>query len=135
MYQEFVEPYQAPVIAAIRVAGASPFLHVCGNSSHIIDRLAASGAACVEIDGPTDLARAITAFAGRVAIRGNVPTHLIQRGTPEDVARHATKCLRIARGARFILSPGCGVPRGTPQENIRALVRAAASSTPHDCAT
>jgi MtaA/CmuA family methyltransferase len=126
MYTEFVEPYQAPVTAAIRRAGAYPFLHVCGNSSHLSERLPASGAACVEIDGPANLAQALAAFGGRIALRGNIPTPLLREGLPEQVFQHARACLEVARGHRFILSPGCGVPRGTPLNNIRALVRAAA---------
>ena len=126
MYDEFVKPYQARVIAAIREAGAYPFLHVCGNSNHLSEQLGESGAACVEIDGPADLARTMTVFADRAAIRGNVPTTMIRAGTADKVFERAQECLQIAKGKRFILSPGCGVPRGSPQENIRALVRAAA---------
>lgn len=125
MYEEFVEPYQVPVVTAIREAGAYPFLHVCGNSNHLSERLAASGAACVEIDGPANLGRTFAAFADRAVIRGNIPTDVIRAGTQEKVAQYAQACLRTAGGGRFILSPGCGVPRGTPQDNIRALVRAA----------
>jgi len=128
MYEEFVEPYQVPVLNAIREAGALPFLHVCGNSNHLSERLGASGAACVEIDGPADLARTIAVFSDRAAIRGNVPTNLLRDGTPEEVARCARQCLRTAHGSRFILSPGCGVPRGTPLGNIRALASAASGA-------
>jgi len=51
MYAEFVEPYQLPVVKAIREAGAYPFLHVCGNSNHLSERLGASGAAWRGADG------------------------------------------------------------------------------------
>jgi len=125
MCDEFVKPYQARVVAAIHSAGVYPFLHVCGNSNHLSEHLAASGAACVEIDGPTDLARTMAVFADRAAIRGNVPTTMILEGTADEVSRQARQCLRAAKGRRFILSPGCGVPRGTPMGNIRALVDAA----------
>lgn len=127
MYAEFVEPYQLPVVKAIREAGAYPFLHVCGNSNHLSERLGASGAACVEIDGPADLAKTLAVVADRAAIRGNVPTPVIRDGTAAEVTRRARECLQTARGRRFILSPGCGVPRGTPPDNIRALVEAARS--------
>ena len=43
------------------------------------------------------------------------------KGTPEDVAAAA----RRSRDAGFnIISAGCGVPIGTPADNIRALVKA-----------
>ncbi len=125
MYDEFVAPYQAPVIAAIRAAGCQPFLHVCGNSNHLFRRLAESGAACVEIDGPADLEKTMAAFANRVVARGNVSTTLLRSGTAAEVEAAARGCLRTAGARRLILSPGCGVPRGTPLENLRALARVA----------
>lgn len=130
MYRQFVEPYQRPVIEAIRRAGAYPFLHVCGNSNHLSSRLAATGAACVEIDGPADLGRSVQAFADRAAVRGNVPTMLLRDGSVDQVEHAARQCLQAAASGRLILSPGCGVPRGTPPENIRALVRVASQSSP-----
>jgi len=125
MYEEFVRPYQPPVIKAIRDGGAYPFLHVCGNSNHLSALLAASGAACVEIDGPADLHKTVEVVGDRAAVRGNVPTMLLRNGTVEQVERRARDCLQAAGPRRFILSPGCGVPRGTPPVNIRALVRVA----------
>ena len=128
MYDEFVQPYQAPVIAAIRRAGCYPFLHVCGNSNHLTQRLADSGAACVEIDAPADLEQTLEAFADRLVVRGNVATMLLRDGTVAAVRAAVQQCLRTAGARRFILSPGCGVPRGTPAANLRALVEAARES-------
>jgi MtaA/CmuA family methyltransferase len=125
MYEEFVRPYQRPVIDAIRRSGACPFLHVCGNSNHLATLLAGSGAACVEIDSPADLVRTMAAFGDRAVVRGNVSTMLIKTGTAEQVEASARKCLEDAGKGRLLLSPGCGVPKGSPEDNIRALVAAA----------
>ncbi len=128
MYEEFVHPYQKSVIRALGQTGIYPFLHVCGNSNHLTDLLADSGAACVEIDAPADLKRTIDALGDRMAVRGNVPTMLLHDGPVSKVEAAARTCLKIANSHRFILSPGCGVPRGTPRENLRALVRVARSA-------
>lgn len=125
MYEEFVEPYQLPVVEMIREGGAYPFLHVCGNSNHLNTRLAATGAACVEIDAPTDLKRTLETFGDHAVVRGNVATMLLRDGRVEEIECSARQCLKAAGSGRLILSPGCGVPRGTPPENVRALVRVA----------
>jgi MtaA/CmuA family methyltransferase len=125
MYEEFVEPYQKPVIDAIREEGVYPFLHVCGNSNHISGHLGSAGASCVEIDSPADLKKTVEFFKDRSVIRGNVDTILLKDGTAGDVCKSAFSCMEDARNSRFILSPGCGVPRETPKENIRALVETA----------
>jgi len=41
-------------------------------------------------------------------------------GTPQTVADAARQCLAEG-GQRFILQPGCEVPPGTPQDNLRAF--------------
>jgi len=46
---------------------------------------------------------------------------VIRNGTPEDVTREIAACHQQA-GARFIVGPGCEVPRDTPEANLRALV-------------
>jgi MtaA/CmuA family methyltransferase len=127
MYEEFVLPYQRSVIDAIGQTGCYPFLHVCGNSNHLTDFLTDSGAACVEIDAPADLKRTIEAIGDRMVVRGNLPTMLLHDSPVSKVEAAARACLKIANSHRFILSPGCGVPRGTPMENIRALVRVSRS--------
>ena len=127
MYEEFVMPYQKPVLESIQKAGCHPFLHVCGNSNHLTQFLANSGAACVEIDGPADLRKTIAVFNDHIVVRGNVPTMLLRNGTVAQVEAAAQDCLQAAGTHRFILSPGCGVPRGTPPGNLRTLVRLAAA--------
>jgi uroporphyrinogen decarboxylase len=47
-------------------------------------------------------------------------------GMPEEVTEAARRCIEVgAPGGRFILSPGCELPRDTPAENLVALVEAA----------
>jgi uroporphyrinogen decarboxylase len=56
------------------------------------------------------------------ALLGNVHTvHVLRNGTPEQVRQAVAECHRGA-GARYIIGAGCEVPRGTPFENLRALV-------------
>ena len=125
MYEEFVLPYQPPVIEAIRKGGSYPFLHVCGKANHILNQLSRAGAACVEIDAPTDMGMATAAFGNRAALRGNIATMLLKNGPPQEIEARARACLSAATSGRLILSPGCGVPRGTPPEHIQVLVRVA----------
>jgi uroporphyrinogen decarboxylase len=59
---------------------------------------------------------------------------IVLRGTPDDVRSASTRCLAQAvAGGGFILGTGCFVPRGTPVENLRAMVEAAeAAGSPED---
>jgi uroporphyrinogen-III decarboxylase len=97
------------------------FLHVCGDSRHILDLMARSGADCLEIDEAVDLATALKVADGSVCIRGNLRTTLFLDGTKEEVLRQARNCVRLGEGKRYILSAGCGIPRLARIESLAAL--------------
>ncbi len=97
-------------------------LHICGDTSVIMPLMIDTGVTAISIEEKVDPYEAIKIADGRVAVIGNVGcSHPLYKGTPEEVEKDA----KICRDAGFnVVSAGCGVPIGTPDENIRALVRA-----------
>lgn len=130
MYAEFALPYAQRAIAALREqAGLPVFYHVCGNSRHILELMAQTGADCLEIDSMVPMALAKEIVGGRCCLEGNVSTiEAFYQGTPEDVRREANAVIDLFgnRGG-LILSSACEIPRHTPAANVRALTDAAAS--------
>ena len=57
MYRDLILPYDKRVIAALQGAGVRVFLHVCGQSAHLKNLLAKTGADCLELDALVDLDR------------------------------------------------------------------------------
>ncbi len=56
-----------------------------------------------------------------VTLAGNFdPSAVLLQGTPQEVADAARRNIEMG-GQRFILQPGCEVPPGTPEANIRAF--------------
>jgi uroporphyrinogen decarboxylase len=75
-----------------------------------------------------DLEEAKQAVGERITLVGNVkPTETMYLGTPADVERDAKECLKKAYDTPkgYILALGCGLPNGTPPENIHALLNSA----------
>lgn len=129
LYRELILPYDQRVIRAIHEEGVAVFLHVCGRSSHLHELLVQTGADCLEVDSPVDLDELFDTVGSSMAVRGNVDTRLLQSGPCEVIAEAARACLEKGAkpGRRFILSPGCGVPKYTPPAHVKALVAAAAA--------
>jgi len=129
-YDRFSFPYSQRVFAAWHAYGARAcLLHICGNSTPVLERYADTGADLVEIDNAVNMAVAKERIGDRTAIVGNVHTvtELLQ-GTPETVAASAQRCIdQAGPGGGFLLGSGCIVPRFTPIENLRALVETAHS--------
>ena len=129
-YKKFVLPFEQEVFREISKLGVKTILHICGDSTHILEEMASSGADCLEIDHRVDIGYAKRRVGNRVCLKGNLaPSRLLLQGTSEQVYREAKKCIKIANGnGGFILNPGCEVPADTPSENILAMVKAATES-------
>ena len=107
--------------------GAVISLHICGQTTPILELMCETGAQILEIDHPVDLAKAKEQVGERVCLQGNIdPADALLLGTPEAVDQAARRCIeQAADGGRFILSSGCEIPPHAPIANICAMVQAA----------
>jgi MtaA/CmuA family methyltransferase len=120
LYDEFVQPYEARLVAGIP---APVRLHICGKTRRIYAGMSTVGAAIVDLDfmNPMDEARAVMGPAP--ILLGNVdPVRVMRDGTPETVAAAVAECHRQS-GDRYIVGAGCEIPRGTPDANLHAMAQ------------
>lgn len=127
LYRKFALPYERQVAAHARTLGCDYILHVCGNTTAILEDMITTGASGLEIDYKTDALAARAALRGKATFVGNIdPSGALARGTPELVTRRTAELLEVFAGEpRFILNSGCAIPPTAPEQNIRALLRAA----------
>ena len=129
IYEKWVWPYEQRFFAELgpvaHARGAVTLLHICGNTTQVLSRMAETGADILEIDHKVDMGEAARIVAGRTALMGNLdPSSVLLRGTPESVEREARRVIEQT-GGRLVLGSGCEVSPLTPVENVRTLVRAA----------
>jgi uroporphyrinogen-III decarboxylase len=63
-------------------------------------------------------------------LAGNIdPVRVLRDGTPEDIRAGLEQCRRAAGGA-YMVAAGCEIPRGTPEENLRAMTAFAREHRP-----
>ena len=124
MYRKFAQPYERRIFDAIHEAGGVGRLHICGNTTRILDDVAESGADIVDVDWMVDIDKAAAAFEGKVALLGNFdPVVVMLQGTPDEVYTAVTDCLNRG-GSRTFSGAGCEIPDATPHENLKAQARA-----------
>ena len=125
-FERFSYPYLKKVFAAWADYGIDrKILHICGNSTKVLELYASTGADMVEIDNAVDLSVAKARIGDKVVLVGNVHTveELLQ-ATPEKAADAAQRCINQAgAGGGFLVGSGCIVPRHTPIANLQAVVR------------
>lgn len=129
LYRRFALPWEQRFAARSHELGKAYALHVCGNTRAILSELAACGADAVELDYKTDVRLAHGLMRERCVFIGNLdPSGLVAHGTAAEVEDAARDLIAVfADTGRFILNAGCAIPATAPEENIRAMVRAARS--------
>jgi uroporphyrinogen decarboxylase len=126
MVEEFSFAYLERLIERIKAQDALVLLHICNDTTRLLDRMVEIGADILSLDVQVDLAEAKEIVGDRAALSGHVATNHLALHTPEAIYEESCRCIRrAARGGRFTLSSSCEVPTDTPPENIDAMVRAA----------
>lgn len=121
MYQQFVLPFEKRLFEAIHEAGATVKLHICGDVRKSVRFMAQTGCDILDVDWMVPLNDARAVIGPDITLAGNLdPAAVLLQGTPQEVADAARRNIEMG-GRRFILQPGCEVPPGTPEENIRAF--------------
>ena len=100
-------------------------LHICGDTSPVLEDIGQAGADVISLDQCMNLAESRSTVPDAV-LGGNVdPINALLYGSQEQIAEDTLNCLQTAGTRHFVLMSGCGVPPGAPPENVAAMVKAA----------
>ncbi len=127
LFRQFARPWHERLLADLARDGIYTVIHICGNTTAILDDLAGYGRCGFDLDYKTDAARAKRGPGASHVLCGNLdPSSVVGRGTVEQVEK-ATRALfeTWKPGGRFILNAGCAIPAGTPPANIEAMMTCA----------
>ena len=121
-YEAFVWDYEKKLVDGLHALGVYVRLHICGNTTSIVEGMGRLGCDIVDLDYFTPVAAAREAMGPEAAILGNLdPVRAVRNSTPAAIAAALHACHQQA-GNRFVVGAGCEVPRDTPLENVQALV-------------
>lgn len=107
----------------------SLILHICGNTTHLVESMCKSGAVGLSLDSDVNFSEIIEKVPQNIALLGNInPVKVIMQGTPFIIENEVKNLKTEMKGYKnFILSSGCDIPLNTPLENIYAFMRAGLS--------
>ena len=125
-FKEFYWPSMRRFLEGVREAGLMAYIMAEGSYTTRLDLFAElePGTIVWHFDR-TDLAEAKRMLAGVACVQGNVPSSLLQLGTPEQV----TECCRalidtVASGGGYVLDAGAALDEAE-DANVRAMIKAA----------
>jgi len=127
-FTAFSADYVRHIVDSCKFTGVATIYHTCGNTMHLIKRMADTGIDAVSLDSASagvNLPIAAQALPEDVAIMGNInPTGSIFSGAPEEVEAEVSDLMKqMEPYPNFILSTGCDLPQDTPLENISTFMR------------
>lgn len=119
-YNQYVWPYEKKMVDAVHAMGAKVRLHICGNTSTILDSMGRLGCDIVDLDYFVDMTEARAQMPGQV-ILGNIEPVAVLRNSKADQVTAAVAACHRAVGPKFIVGAGCEVARDTSEANVRAM--------------
>jgi uroporphyrinogen decarboxylase len=132
VFERFTLPREVRIHEELLGKGVTSWVvHLCGDHTRNLhlwrDAVPLPARPAFSIGAEMDLCDIGAFFGDGCVVGGNVPTTLLQDGTPEEVVAAARAC--IERGVRhpggYVLMPACGLPPHARAENVDALITAA----------
>jgi MtaA/CmuA family methyltransferase len=128
IYGEFIWPAEKRIVDALHALGTRVRLHICGNSAELLPAMGQLGCEIVDVDSVVPMSHARASVGAGQALCGNIdPVRVMLNGTPSSIHAALAACHGEA-GDRYVVGAGCEIPRGTPMQNVRALVEYARAS-------
>ena len=123
MYHDLVVSYHLELTREIQEYGIPLSIHICGNTTNIIDDMASTGCSVLELDWQVDFGEISKKVTN--VLMGNInPSDPMVFGTPEKVKQQVLKLLEVTRGKGLFVSTGCAMGRNTKPENLTAMIDA-----------
>jgi uroporphyrinogen decarboxylase len=123
-FRKFSAPFLKELVKRVQARGKYAMIHVCGNTSKILQDIVDIGPNCFSLEKKVDLRLAKEVLGGKICVAGNVsPTGPFLNGRPEQVVAEARECAEAwGPGGGFILTLGCDFAKTVPLENVLALM-------------
>ena len=124
MYEQFAFPFEKQIAEAVHREGVDYLLHICGDTSVILNKLRELPVDAFELDYKTDVQNIYDAFSDKITLSGNIdPSGVLHSGSEEEVRRATEQLLQVYQDStRLIVCSGCALPPDTPEGNMRALI-------------
>lgn len=114
----------APVKRLVDELQVPTMLHICGDSTHLIEEMCATGVKGISVDAAVDICAIVPRVPKDVLILGNLnPVGTVLNGTPQEVMEETKALLDKMRDVpNWRFCTGCDLPPETPLENLNALM-------------
>jgi MtaA/CmuA family methyltransferase len=120
-YDTFIKPRHIELISFIHDCGASVKLHICGNTTHILESLKDLNADIIDLDWQVDLDNGRAILGDKVIIGGNVNPVTVQDKSEDEIYAISRELVEKHKDEKYLLAAGCEITVLTPHRNLMAM--------------
>ncbi len=126
MCGEFSSAFVREIVDYVQDDGFMVVLHNCGNTGELVESMASTGAKGLHFGNAVDMMEILSKAPSDRLVFGNIdPVGIIKNSRPDRIKSEVKNLLKKTAGySNFVLSSGCDIPYGTPEENIDAFFEA-----------
>jgi uroporphyrinogen decarboxylase len=126
MCGEFSSAFVGKIVEYVQDESFMVVLHNCGYTGELVESMASTGAMGLHFGNAVDMMDILSKAPSDRLVFGNIdPVGIIKNSKPDKIKSEVKKLLERTAGYRnFVLSSGCDIPFGTPEENIDAFFEA-----------
>jgi MtaA/CmuA family methyltransferase len=122
-YDLYVKQRHMELISFIHENGASVKLHICGNTTHLLESLKDLNTDIIDLDWQVDIDSARQILGYDVVIGGNINPVDVQNKTEDEVYMLSRELIDKYKGQKYLLAAGCEITVLTPHQNLMAMRR------------
>jgi MtaA/CmuA family methyltransferase len=120
-YRDLIFPREKRLVDAIHEAGGLVRLHICGDTTHLLDDFAKLGCDIVDLDWQVNLCEARRILGPDQCLVTNLnPVAEVMASNEKAIHEQLKKLYGDVRNP-LMIGAGCEIPRDTPAENLKAL--------------
>lgn len=121
IYKDIAFEYQKRLLKGIKDMGVATKLHICGNTTELVELIPAQYVDIFDIDWMVNFKKTVERIGDKTTVNGNFdPVSVLLQGDAVLVKSETKRC--VVDGNDFsMVSAGCEVPKFTPHENMKAV--------------
>jgi MtaA/CmuA family methyltransferase len=123
-YDQYVKQRHAELIGFIHECGASVKLHICGDTTHLLESYRSLNADIIDLDWQVDIDHARKILGSEVVLGGNINPVLVQNKPENEVYALSKALVEKYQDQKYLLAAGCEITVLTPPENLMAMRQA-----------
>ncbi len=123
-YDLYLKQRHIELISYIHDCGAAVKLHICGDTTHLLESLKEINTDIIDLDWQVDLDKGREILGNNIVIGGNINPVIVEDKSEEEVYILSKMLVDKYKGQKYLLAAGCEITVLTPHQNLMAMRRA-----------